>query len=137
MSVTLLKVGYDVYLLPDKINVEKIREVTDIIRLQRAKWDKETYCLSTTGGNKAISIEIHPNEILENVGSSQCPDESKPIMEQVDNRLGKFNLKFKSVIFSKEFVTVGEDEMKYPELANPETDPEVFIEEIIKAAKGD
>lgn len=129
----VLDIGYHHVLLPEGTKVDPLRFLLDGVRVEtKHVTGHGTMYLPT--GEKSLGLNIIKNDQIAKIqdGRGDNHPEYDIIIDQVKEKLEKS--KHKGIVFSDGAIEVGGSTIKYLDLADPATDPEEVINEIVEKA---
>lgn len=134
----LIEFGYsDRFLLPAGTSADQMAVLANAVKIDESYSgpSRGSLCPSQTSNSKVKVYIISANEISKFVDEREGEDAHEDydiIIEEVKNRIGNKN--HGVIRFRKKNIIVGDEEIDYEDLANPETDPETIIDSIVSKA---
>lgn len=127
----LLEIEFMKFLLPEGTSVEPIRDLVNSISMDYYHPNRKMYYRNPNQSN--ISIEIIPQTSITKIINKIDNNENKKIIaDEIISQVKNIN---KTLIFENESIKIDSENITWPEIADPEFNPEDFIGEILDKIK--
>ena len=130
----LLELGYTKLILPEGMSAEIVRDLVNAMYANYATIDGKTKYYKNPSSS-SITIQIIPQDsitqVVKDIRTDSGNVEDKNFLaDEIISRIKNKKIN-KTLIFTDVSIKIDDKEIEWPEIGDPEFDPEVFIEEIL------